>query len=102
MVADPVQILQVLMNLVLNAAQSSPRQVEVRVRTRGVDLGAEDLERLAPGSAAKVGRYVALEVEDDGDGMSASVRERVFDKPMHHGMKQLVPHEDMAERIDLR
>ena len=90
-VADPVQIHQVLMNLVLNAAQSSPHQVEVRVRTRGVELGARDLERLAPGSAAKPGRYVALEVEDDGEGMSASVCERVFDpffttKEAGHGL----------------
>jgi len=79
--ADEAQVRQVVMNLLINAAEAArPGQdaPEVVVRTR---LERADRPRLA---AAEVGRdlpegeYVALEVEDAGVGMSDAVRRRVF------------------------
>ena len=77
--ADPVQIHQVLMNLVTNAAESDAAEVPVRVSTRAVELRAEDLHELVSGSEAHLGPYVALEVADAGGGMDAATRERVFE-----------------------
>ncbi len=77
--ADPVQVHQVLMNLVTNAAESDAAEVPIRVGTRAVELRAEDLHRLVPGSEAKPGPYVALEVTDAGSGMDAATRERIFE-----------------------
>ena len=77
--ADPVQIHQVLMNLVTNAAESDAAEVPIRVSTRAVELRAEDLHEFVPGSEAQPGPYVALEVADAGGGMGAATRERVFE-----------------------
>ncbi len=77
--ADPVQIHQVLMNLVTNAAESDAAEVPIRVSTRAVELRAEDLHELVSGSEAHLGPYVALEVADAGGGMDAATRERVFE-----------------------
>ena len=53
--ADPVQIHQVLMNLVTNAAESDAAEVPIRVSTRAVELRAEDLHELVSGSEAHLG-----------------------------------------------
>ena len=77
--ADPVQIHQILMNLVTNAAESDAAEVPIRVSTRAVELRTEDLHELVPGSEAQPGPYVALEVADAGGGMDAPTRQRVFE-----------------------
>ncbi|MCC6285050.1 MAG: PAS domain-containing sensor histidine kinase [Phycisphaerales bacterium] len=59
--ADPVQVRQVITNLVINAIQSIPGKGTVRVRSR-----AE-------------GGDVVLTIEDDGAGMTPEVRQRAFD-----------------------
>ncbi len=79
--ADVGQIQQVVMNLITNAAEAiGERPGTVTVTTGSNTVGARDTslwrhtgEPLAPGT------YVALEVQDDGVGMSAAVRERIFD-----------------------
>jgi len=75
--ADPVQIHQILMNLCTNAAHA--------MRTRGGVLGItlEDVT-LDPETSAslgdiKAGSYVRLMVSDTGHGMTSDVLERVFD-----------------------
>lgn len=78
--ADAAQLQQVVMNLLTNAIDAvGPRRGHVRVR-----VFAED--RAEPSSAATPeeaplppGRYVVLEVADDGPGMDASVRARIFE-----------------------
>jgi len=74
--ADPVQIEQVLMNLCTNAAYA--------MRNRGglleVGLANEHFFRETPiCSSMKPGDYVRLSVSDTGSGMAAEVLERVFD-----------------------
>jgi two-component system NtrC family sensor kinase len=69
---DPVELEQVVVNLVNNSLYALPDGGQVRVRARAE--GAE----------------VLLEVEDTGSGMSAEARERAFEpfyttKPVGHG-----------------
>jgi len=88
--ADAAQLRQVVMNLVTNAfdALQNPGG-EVRVRTRVIDTAAEphpfDVVTAPPG------RYVSVEVGDDGVGMDVSTRRKIFDpfyttKPTGHGL----------------
>jgi len=76
--ADPSQLHQVLMNLVLNASESIEGEVDVIIRTRVFELTEFDLAELVPGSPLKPGRCVALEVEDFGWGMDRETTNRVF------------------------
>jgi two-component system NtrC family sensor kinase len=69
---DPLELEQVLVNLITNSIQAMPAGGTIQVRTRAV-----------PGQ-------VWLEVEDDGEGMTPGVRERVFEpffttKPVGQG-----------------
>jgi signal transduction histidine kinase/CheY-like chemotaxis protein len=77
--ADPIQIHQVLMNLIGNASESGEGGVEVRIETKVIDLSEDDLRNFAPGSPLKPGRFVALDVTDNGLGMDAETIERIFD-----------------------
>jgi PAS domain S-box-containing protein len=78
--ADVVQLRQVVMNLLINAAEAiGDRPGRVVVSTSERVLTALELSsfRLAPPRGA--GRYVVLEVKDDGSGMSEATRARVFE-----------------------
>jgi two-component system, cell cycle sensor histidine kinase and response regulator CckA len=75
--ADPIQIQQILLNLCTNAAHAMKETggtLTVRLVDTNVDGGS-----LTEGFAAKLGRYVRLTVSDTGHGMEPSVRERIFD-----------------------
>lgn len=71
--ADPGQLEQVLLNLVMNAVDATPDDGTVRISTevRAVEGGGQEQ---APG-----GLYVVLRVADDGAGMSAAVRAQAFE-----------------------
>ena len=74
--ADPGQIEQVIMNLVVNARDAMPRGGRLMVETRNVTIGEEvrlDAVGVAPGS------YVLLAVRDTGEGMDAEVRSHLFE-----------------------
>jgi PAS domain S-box-containing protein len=75
-VADPLQMKQVVMNLSLNAVEAIPEMGRVVIRTRNVELDEMSV-RTCPG--LKPGRYVCLSVEDDGRGMSPEIKTRVFE-----------------------
>jgi hemerythrin-like metal-binding protein/PAS domain S-box-containing protein len=78
--ADAAQIQQVIMNLVLNAAEAvAPAGGIITLRTGLGTLSQEAIERNFPGQALRAGSHVWLEVADNGVGMSPLVKERIFD-----------------------
>jgi len=71
--ADPGQLEQVLLNLVVNARDAMPQGGRIMVRTRRVEL-------MTPSAAGvPAGPYVRLSVEDTGAGISAETRSRIFE-----------------------
>ena len=79
MVADRSQIQQVLVNLVTNAAEATPNDGTVTIRTATVTADEALLAAGANSAALAPGRYAVLEVEDTGSGMDESTRQRLFD-----------------------
>ncbi len=79
--ADPAQIQQIIMNLLLNAAESVPldRAGVVRVRTYALTATDEDLRGTLPSSRPLPGRYAALEVIDNGCGIDPATQARIFE-----------------------
>lgn len=78
--ADVAQVRQVVMNLVTNAADAIPdRAGTVKVVTRVVDADAEMLSSAYVAADPPPGRYVCLEVTDDGCGMDEATLQRLFD-----------------------
>ena len=74
--ADPMQIEQVIMNLVLNARDAMPQGGTLTIGTSDIDLDHVYTGR-HPGS--RVGTYVQLTVRDTGIGMDAETKRRVFE-----------------------
>ncbi len=84
--ADRTQLHQVLMNLVVNAAQA----IGLRRGRIEMALTAETLGRDAGVATLPPGPYARLSVTDDGPGMDAATRARIFDpffttKPVGEG-----------------
>lgn len=78
--ADPAQVQQVVLNLVLNAAEAiGDRRGVVRVRFGARRLGEPQLLGLVAGSGMRPGLHVWLEVADTGSGMDADTMARMFD-----------------------
>ncbi len=73
--ADRAQVEQVLLNLVVNAREAMPSGGQLRVTTRRAR--AEDAGHGSEG--LDPGRFVVLEVRDDGVGMDAATRAQVFE-----------------------
>jgi hemerythrin-like metal-binding protein len=78
--ADPAQIQQVIMNLVVNASDAvAPRGGIITLRTGLETLDREGIDRHFPDQALRPGPHVTLEVADNGPGMAPQVKERIFD-----------------------
>jgi PAS domain S-box-containing protein len=75
--ADPGQIQQVVMNLVVNARDAMPRGGVVVLRTRRADTTESNIP-LIDGHVAS-GSLVCLSVEDSGTGIAPEIRDRIFD-----------------------
>jgi signal transduction histidine kinase/ActR/RegA family two-component response regulator len=73
--ADPGQVDQVLLNLVVNARDAMPRGGRLVVETANVDVAQGEATALG----LPAGPYVRLTVQDTGVGMTPAVRERIFD-----------------------
>jgi len=77
---DATQVRQVLMNLLLNAAQSmEPRGGAVRTRVWEGRVQSGDLCDCYVGADLPDGRYVSVVIEDSGCGMDARTAPRIFD-----------------------
>ncbi|MDQ6708281.1 MAG: response regulator, partial [Acidobacteriota bacterium] len=74
--ADPGQIDQVIMNLVVNARDAMPTGGRLLIETRGVELDERYAEKLL---TARPGDYVMLAVTDTGNGMDEKTRRQIFD-----------------------
>lgn len=70
---DPTQFEASLLNLIVNAADATPRGGRICVETRVIALAPDAIPSLAPG------RYFRLRVTDTGQGMSDEVMSRIFE-----------------------
>jgi PAS domain S-box-containing protein len=74
--ADPTQIEQVIMNLVINSRDAMPRGGKITVETSNVVWSEQDVGRPV---SQKPGPYVMLAVSDNGCGMDAETQSRIFE-----------------------
>src|SRR5579864_8901178 len=74
--ADPGQIEQVIMNLVVNARDAMPRGGKLIIETANHDLGPRPA---SDRSGLKSGHYVLLSVSDTGSGMDDITKSRIFE-----------------------
>ena len=71
--ADPGQIEQVMMNLIVNARDAMPHGGVLKIATRNVQLNQEQGNRTGPKG------FVEIAIGDTGDGMDSETLEKIFD-----------------------
>jgi CheY-like chemotaxis protein len=74
--ADPVQVEQVIMNLAINARDAMPQGGKLMIETADVELD-DNYVQDHPGSSA--GPHVMLAVSDTGVGFGRESRDRIFE-----------------------
>jgi signal transduction histidine kinase/CheY-like chemotaxis protein len=78
--ADAGQMQQIIMNLVVNAAEAiGTEQGVVEVSTATQRFGQEELRAPQTGEPLPGGSYIALTVRDTGCGMDRQTQDRIFD-----------------------
>lgn len=86
--ADPSQIEQILVNLVLNARDALPTGGEVEIAVSRVQVNQADTDNYPYN--VKPGPYICLMVKDNGSGMEGETLSHIFEpfyttKPNHEG-----------------
>ncbi|MGA1867300.1 MAG: ATP-binding protein [bacterium] len=74
--ADPGQIDQVILNLVVNARDAMPEGGKIIIKTKNVTM-EEDCQKKIP--HAHPGKFVCLAIEDTGIGMNKEMMSRIFE-----------------------
>ncbi len=87
---DPAQISQAIMNLCLNAIEAMSGEGSVQLRSSCVVLGETESTTLAAG-----GRYVTIEVEDEGIGMDADTLAHAFE-PFYSSKSSTTQHSGLG------
>ncbi|HUX13812.1 MAG TPA: ATP-binding protein, partial [Spirochaetia bacterium] len=73
---DPVQIDQIVMNLVINARDALNGEGSIRVEAENREVDATYKSHQFPMTP---GRYIALRVADNGTGIAPEIAERIFE-----------------------
>ena len=73
---DPVQIEQIILNMVINARDSMPGGGKLIIRTESRQFSEDDVARF-PGS--RPGNYSCLSIEDTGTGIKTEILGRIFE-----------------------
>jgi CheY-like chemotaxis protein len=74
--ADPGQIDQVAINLVVNASDAMPQGGRLTIETDQVQI---DEQNAPKHPHARMGQYVRMSVQDSGTGISVEILERIFE-----------------------
>ena len=74
--ADPGQIEQILMNLVVNARDAMPRGGNIVIETANVELDEHYVSE-HPGS--QTGQHVVLAISDTGCGIDENIKSKIFE-----------------------
>src|SRR5689334_6848325 len=73
---DPVQVEQVIINLVLNARDAMPKGGKLTIETSNFDLEENHQSKI---SQIPAGKYVLLALTDTGCGMNEETQNRIFE-----------------------
>ncbi len=74
--ADPGQIEQIIMNLVVNAKDAMPNSGEIIIETAAIQL---DQHYVNKHIEVKPGQYVLMAISDTGEGVDKDVLSKIFD-----------------------
>jgi two-component system cell cycle sensor histidine kinase/response regulator CckA len=78
--ADSAQLQQLVMNLIVNAAEAcAPDRGTVDIKTCVQEIDAAYLQSMRADDGVGPGRFVMLEVKDSGRGMDAATQARIFE-----------------------
>ncbi|MGB9739858.1 GAF domain-containing protein [Chloroflexus sp.] len=78
--ADPVQIRQVLLNLVMNAVDALPeRNGDICIQTALREIGVSEFTNFISPHQLTSGEYVTMAVHDNGCGINPALRQRIFE-----------------------
>ena len=75
--ADPIQINRILMNLCINAFQAMPDEKgRIEIKVDAMEL---TWKNISMANGLKPGPYVRIKVNDNGQGISSDILDRIFD-----------------------
>ena len=78
--ADPSQVGQIVLNLIVNASEAiGDKSGVVTIRTGVADANSDYLSEFKLGSDLEAGQYVFMEVCDTGSGMDQETIDQIFD-----------------------